>query len=85
MKELTDSWVTRMAESEDDKGYEGGEGASSARIADMKPDEGAISQNPAVAGTRPGEVFGMLGFGGKARTLEEMELGILTEARHHRR
>lgn len=44
MKELTDSWVTRMAESEDDKGYEGGVRASSARIADMKPDEGAISQ-----------------------------------------
>jgi AbrB family looped-hinge helix DNA binding protein len=36
---------------------------------------------PAFAETRPEDVFGMLPYTGKPKTLEEMEAGVLAEAR----
>ncbi|HCO54764.1 MAG TPA: AbrB family transcriptional regulator [Pelagibacterium sp.] len=41
---------------------------------------------PAFAETRPEDVFGMLGYKGKPKSLEEMDAGVLAEAkRRHAR
>jgi AbrB family looped-hinge helix DNA binding protein len=40
-----------------------------------------LRQAPAFSQTRPDDVFGMLPFSGEPKTLEDMETGILAEAR----
>ncbi|MBY2932442.1 AbrB/MazE/SpoVT family DNA-binding domain-containing protein [Rhizobium leguminosarum] len=40
-----------------------------------------LRQAPAFSQTRPDDVFGMLPFSGEPKTLEDMEAGILAEAR----
>lgn len=45
------------------------------------PDGVLLKQAPAFSSTQPNAVFGMLAFAGEPKTLEEMEAGILAEAR----
>ncbi|RWD97773.1 AbrB/MazE/SpoVT family DNA-binding domain-containing protein [Mesorhizobium sp.] len=45
------------------------------------PDGVLLKPAPAFAPTRPEQVFGMLPHSGKPKTLEEMEAGVLAEAR----
>ncbi|NKL08056.1 AbrB/MazE/SpoVT family DNA-binding domain-containing protein [Rhizobium leguminosarum] len=40
-----------------------------------------LKRAPAFAPTDPGDVFGILPFSGEPKTLEDMEAGILAEAR----
>ncbi|PDS80697.1 AbrB/MazE/SpoVT family DNA-binding domain-containing protein [Rhizobium sp. L43] len=40
-----------------------------------------LKQAPAFAPTEPGDVFGMLPFSGEPKTLDDMEAGLLAEAR----
>ena len=42
-----------------------------------------LTAAPAFATTRPEEVFGCLAGDGPARSLEEMEAGVLAEAKRH--
>ncbi|WP_027669245.1 AbrB/MazE/SpoVT family DNA-binding domain-containing protein [Rhizobium leguminosarum] len=50
-------------------------------IVEETPEGVLLKQIPAFAPTWPDDVFGMLPFGGEPKTLEEMEAGVLTEAR----
>ncbi|MBA1348671.1 MULTISPECIES: AbrB/MazE/SpoVT family DNA-binding domain-containing protein [Rhizobium] len=40
-----------------------------------------LRQAPAFSQTKPDDVFGMLPFSGEPKTLEDMEAGVLAEAR----
>jgi len=52
------------------------------RLTVEETDEGVLLRlAPAFAETRPEDVFGMLPYTGKPKTLEEMEAGVLAEAR----
>ncbi|MBY5522806.1 AbrB/MazE/SpoVT family DNA-binding domain-containing protein [Rhizobium leguminosarum] len=50
-------------------------------IVEETPEGVLLKQIPAFAPTWPDDVFGMLPFGGEPKTLEEMEAGMLAEAR----
>ncbi|MBX4955249.1 AbrB/MazE/SpoVT family DNA-binding domain-containing protein [Rhizobium lentis] len=52
-------------------------------IVEETPEGVLLKQAPAFAPTDPSDVFGMLPFSGKPKTLEDMEAGIWAEA--HRR
>ncbi|MGR9248801.1 MULTISPECIES: AbrB/MazE/SpoVT family DNA-binding domain-containing protein [Rhizobium] len=48
-------------------------------IVEETPEGVLLKQLPALAPTRPDDVFGMLPFGGEPKTLEEMEAGVLAD------
>ncbi|MBY5557108.1 AbrB/MazE/SpoVT family DNA-binding domain-containing protein [Rhizobium leguminosarum] len=50
-------------------------------IVEETPEGVLLKQTPAFAPTWPDDVFGMLPFCGEPKTLEEMEAGMLAEAR----
>jgi AbrB family looped-hinge helix DNA binding protein len=50
-------------------------------IVEETPEGVLLKQAPAFSSTQPEEVFGMLPFSGEPKTLEEMEAGVLAEAR----
>ncbi|NLS01957.1 AbrB/MazE/SpoVT family DNA-binding domain-containing protein [Rhizobium sp. P32RR-XVIII] len=50
-------------------------------IVEETPEGVLLRQAPAFSSTQPEEVFGMLPFSGEPKTLEEMEAGVLAEAR----
>jgi AbrB family looped-hinge helix DNA binding protein len=50
-------------------------------IVEETPDGVLLKRAPAFAATRPNEVFGLLPSGGEPKSLEEMEAGVLAEAR----
>jgi AbrB family looped-hinge helix DNA binding protein len=54
-------------------------------IVEETPEGVLLKQAPAFAATRPEDVFGLLAFKGTPRSLEEMDAGVLAEARHHDR
>lgn len=53
-------------------------------IVEETPEGVLLRQAPAFSSTQPEEVFGMLPFSGEPKTLEEMEAGVLAEARRRR-
>lgn len=50
-------------------------------VVEETPDGVLLKPAPAFAPTRPEDVFGMLPHRGKPKSLEEMEAGVLAEAR----
>lgn len=50
-------------------------------IVEETPEGVLLKRAPAFAPTRPENVFGMLPFAGKPKSLEDMEAGVLAEAR----
>lgn len=50
-------------------------------IVEETPEGVLLKQAPAFSPTRPDDVFGMLPFRGEPKTLEDMEAGVLAEAR----
>lgn len=61
-------------------------GAGTRLTVEDTPDGVLLKPAPAFAETRPGDVFGLLPTKGKPKTIEEMEAGILAEAkRRHAR
>lgn len=50
-------------------------------IVEETPDGVLLRQAPAFSQTRPEDVFGMLPFSGEPKTLEDMEAGVMAEAR----
>lgn len=50
------------------------------RMGDMR-EEGLFKAAPLFPATRPEDVFGSLRYAGKPKTIEEMDAGILAEAR----
>lgn len=56
-------------------------GAGTRLTVEETPDGVLLKRAPAFAPTRPEDVFGMLPFSGKPKTLEEMDKAVLAEAR----
>ncbi len=54
-------------------------------LVEETPEGVLLRQAPAFAATRPEDVFGLLPFKGEPKSLEEMEAGVLAEARRHDR
>lgn len=50
-------------------------------VVEETPEGVLLKPAPAFAGTRPQDVFGSLPYRGEPKTLEEMEAGVLAEAR----
>ncbi len=50
-------------------------------IVEETPDGVLLKRAPAFAPTRPEDVFAMLPFAGEPKSLEDMEAGVLAEAR----
>ncbi|MFT3691428.1 AbrB/MazE/SpoVT family DNA-binding domain-containing protein [Paenirhodobacter sp.] len=50
-------------------------------IVEETPEGVLLKRAPAFSATRPEEVFGLLPFKGEPKSLEDMEAGILAEAR----
>ncbi|WP_298855359.1 hypothetical protein [uncultured Paracoccus sp.] len=50
-------------------------------IVEETPDGVLLKRAPAFAPTRPENVFGMLPYAGEPKSVEEMEAGVLAEAR----
>ena len=50
-------------------------------IVEETPDGVLLKRAPAFAPTRPEAVFGMLSFAGEPKSIEDMEAGVLAEAR----
>lgn len=50
-------------------------------IVEETPDGVLLKRAPAFAPTRPENVFGMLPFSGEPKSLDDMEAGVLAEAR----
>jgi len=50
-------------------------------IVEETPDGVLLKRAPAFAATRPNEVFGLLPSSGEPKSLEDMEAGVLAEAR----
>lgn len=60
-------------------------GAGTRLIVEETPDGVLLKPVPAFAPTRPEQVFGMLPSSGAPKSLEDMEAGILREARRRAR
>ncbi|MFC5384517.1 AbrB/MazE/SpoVT family DNA-binding domain-containing protein [Aquamicrobium segne] len=61
-------------------------GAGTRLVVEETPEGVLLKPVPAFAETRPEDVFGMLAWKGKPKTLEEMDAGVLAEAkRRHAR
>ncbi len=58
-------------------------GAGTRLTVEETPDGVLLKRAPAFAPTRPEDVFGMLPFSGKPKTLEEMDDAVLSEARRN--
>ncbi|MFV0332667.1 MAG: AbrB/MazE/SpoVT family DNA-binding domain-containing protein [Tropicimonas sp.] len=56
-------------------------GAGTRLVVEETPDGVLLKRAPAFAPTRPEDVFGMLPFAGAPKSLEDMEAGVLAEAR----
>lgn len=50
-------------------------------VAERTQDGVMLKPVPGFAATKPADVFGCLSYGGPAKTLEEMDAGVLAEAR----
>lgn len=50
-------------------------------IVEETPDGVLLKRAPAFAATQPDEVFGVLPFSGEPKSLEDMDAGVLAEAR----
>jgi len=57
-------------------------GAGTRLVVEETADGVLLRRAPAFPATRPGEVFGMLPFGGPPKAIEEMDAAVLREARH---
>ncbi len=60
--------------------------AGAALIIEETPEGVLLKSEPPFSPTRPADVFGMLKYSGAPKTIEEMDAGIMAEAkRHHAR
>jgi AbrB family looped-hinge helix DNA binding protein len=56
-------------------------GAGTRLVVEDTPEGVLLKRAPAFAATRPQDVFGLLPHNGKPKTLEDMDAGVLAEAR----
>jgi AbrB family looped-hinge helix DNA binding protein len=52
-------------------------------IVEETPEGVLLKRAPAFSSTEPSAVFGMLPFSGEPKSLEDMEAGVMAEARRH--